>query len=144
MSFFSEQSFSNDEIKRRYHPEMIKDLKEVICITHWKTVLGAIYFIKDPDTDIDFAVDHQSLHSVLGKQNLVPFLKKLIKPTDVWPVKKWACQNAHIARRHSEKADFMTESLSMNGANTCPHLSREDQRKEYNQKIAMGKSNGKM
>lgn len=54
---------------------MIKDLKEVICITHWKTKLGAIYFVKDPDTDIDFAVDHRSPHSVPGKQNIVPFLK---------------------------------------------------------------------
>lgn len=36
-------------------------------------MLGAIYFIKDADTDIDFVVDHQNTHSVLGKQNLVPF-----------------------------------------------------------------------
>lgn len=41
---------------------MIKDLKEVICLTHWKTKLEAIYFIKDPDIDIDFVVDHQSPH----------------------------------------------------------------------------------
>ena len=35
-----------------------------------------MYFVKGPDTDIDFAaVDHQSLHSVLGKQNLVPLKK---------------------------------------------------------------------
>lgn len=44
-------------------------------------MLGAIYFIKDPDTDIDFVADHQSPHSVLGKQNLVPLKKKLIKPS---------------------------------------------------------------
>ena len=47
------------------------------------TRLRAIYFVKDPDTDIDFVVDHQCLYSVLGKENLVPLKKKLIKPTDV-------------------------------------------------------------
>lgn len=49
-------------LKRYYHPKMIKDLKEVICLTHWKTKLEAIYFIKNPDIDIDFVVDHQSPH----------------------------------------------------------------------------------